>query len=125
MLDPSDGNFDAESSSVISSNDGIIQKRTKWQKMQNNLEDFWITKQILPKDADKKKVAKTTLRELIIYITFLVIITYITFSMMNPTMYYQTKIMSNLFLDQADSKGVTFRTATQMDHFWDLKFQKI
>lgn len=38
MLDPSDGNFDAESSSVISSNDGIIQKRTKWQKMQNNLE---------------------------------------------------------------------------------------
>lgn len=39
---------------------------------------------------------------------------------MNPTMYYQTKIMSNLFLDQADSHGITFRTATQMDHFWDV-----
>lgn len=40
--------------------------------------------------------------------------------MMNPTMYYQTKIMSNLFLDQPDSKGITFRMATQMDHFWDV-----
>lgn len=30
--------FDPESSSMASSNDGIIQKKSKWQKMQNNLE---------------------------------------------------------------------------------------
>ncbi|KAH7636330.1 polycystin-2-like protein 1 [Dermatophagoides farinae] len=116
----SDRQFDAESSSVASSSDGMINKKTKWQTIQGNLEDFWITKQILPKDADKTKVVKTTLRELLTYIAFLVTITYITFSMMNPTMYYQTKIMSNLFLDQPDSKGITFRMATQMDHFWDF-----
>lgn len=38
--------------------------------------DFWITKQILPKDVDKTKVVKTTLRELIVYIAFLITITY-------------------------------------------------
>lgn len=39
---------------------------------------------------------------------------------MNPTMYYQTKIMSDLFLERPDSTGVTFKTATQMDHFWNV-----
>lgn len=122
MLDSTivDPQFDAESSSMASSQEGMITKKSKWQKMQHNLEDFWVTKQILPKDADKTRVVRTTLRELLIYIAFLISITYITFSMMNPTMYYQTKIMSNLFLDEPDSKGVTFRQATQMDHFWDF-----
>lgn len=40
--------------------------------------------------------------------------------MMNPTMYYQTKIMSNLFLEKADANGVAFKDATQMDHFWGV-----
>lgn len=44
--------------------------------------------------------------------------------MMNPTMYYQTKIMSDLFLDNADSSGVSFRTASQMDHFWRVSGQQ-
>jgi hypothetical protein len=42
--------------------------------------------------------------------------------MMNPTMYYQTKIMSDLFLDKSDFSGVSFRTASQMDHFWKVSF---
>lgn len=44
----------------------------------------------------------------------------VSFSAMNPTMYYQTKILSELFLDRHfdDGSGRTFRTATTMDHFW-------
>lgn len=45
--------------------------------------------------------------------------------MMNPTMYYQTKIMSDLFLEKADSSGVSFKTCTQMDHFWNVSCAKI
>lgn len=39
---------------------------------------------------------------------------------MNPTMYYQTKILSELFLDKSfnDGSGRTFRTSSTMDHFW-------
>lgn len=44
----------------------------------------------------------------------------VTFSMMNPTMYYQTKIMTDLFLDKADKNGVAFKDASQMDHFWGV-----
>lgn len=43
----------------------------------------------------------------------------VTFNTMSPTMYYQTKIVSELFLDKPyhDSSG-TFRHASQMTHFW-------
>ena len=34
----SDRQFDAESSSVASSSDGMINKKTKWQTIQGNLE---------------------------------------------------------------------------------------
>lgn len=39
---------------------------------------------------------------------------------MSPTMYFQTKILSELFLDKPfrDGSGTTFRTASQMDQFW-------
>lgn len=40
------------------------------------LAGMWLTKQILPKDADKHSIVKTTLRELLVYITFLATITY-------------------------------------------------
>lgn len=39
---------------------------------------------------------------------------------MSPTMYYQTKLLSELFLDKQFSDGGTFRTAVQMDQFWKV-----
>ncbi|XP_054164324.1 polycystic kidney disease 2-like 1 protein [Oppia nitens] len=108
--------MDPEVYSVTS--DDMIDGNNYWNRFQKTFGVFWLTKQILPKDADKGSIIKTTLRELLIYVAFLTTITYITFSMMNPTMYYQTKIMSDLFLDRADSSGVTFRSASQMDDFW-------
>jgi len=42
--------------------------------------------------------------------------------MMNPTMYFQTKIMSELFLEKQDANGVSFKAASQMDHFWNVSY---
>lgn len=113
--------IDPESYSNASSSESMITgKPSPWDSLQNSLSVFWVTKQLLPKNADKAKVITTTLRELLTYCAFLMTITYITFSMMNPTMYYQTKIMSDLFLEKADSSGVSFKTASQMDHFWNV-----
>ncbi|XP_017486061.1 PREDICTED: polycystic kidney disease 2-like 1 protein [Rhagoletis zephyria] len=113
--------IDPESYSNASSSESMITgKPSPWDSLQNSLSVFWVTKQLLPKNADKAKVITTTLRELLTYCAFLMTITYITFSMMNPTMYYQTKIMSDLFLEKADSSGVSFKTASQMDHFWNF-----
>ncbi|XP_015781741.1 polycystic kidney disease 2-like 1 protein isoform X2 [Tetranychus urticae] len=37
---------------------------------------------------------------------------------MNPQMYYQTKLLSELFLDKTAADGTSFRAATTMDQFW-------
>ena len=81
--------IDPESLSNASSSDGIIvmhgtggggKKQSRWDQLQDSLGVFWITKQILPKDADRLKVVKTTLRELLTYMAFLMTITYSMFS---------------------------------------------
>ena len=43
----------------------------------------------------------------------------VTFGMTSTTMYYYTKVMSDLFLDTANTQnGGTFRTLTSVEDFW-------
>ncbi|XP_076459205.1 polycystin-2-like isoform X1 [Babylonia areolata] len=80
---------------------------------------LWATRQTEETQTNRELYVKTTLRELIIYIVFLIVICIITFVMTSTTMYYYTKVMSDLFLDNADSEtGGTFRTMTSVEDFW-------
>ena len=45
----------------------------------------------------------------------------VTFGMTSTTMYYYTKVMSDLFLDTSNGvNGGTFRTLTSVDDFWKV-----
>lgn len=44
----------------------------------------------------------------------------VTFGMTSTTMYYYTKVMSDLFLDTTHESGGTFRTITNVDDFWKV-----
>lgn len=69
--------MDPESMSTSSSTEGmVIKNKSPWARMQDKLGVFWITKQTLPKDADRTSVIRTTLRELLTYCAFLLTITY-------------------------------------------------
>lgn len=69
--------IDPESYSNASSSESMITgKPSPWDSLQNSLSVFWVTKQLLPKNADKAKVITTTLRELLTYCAFLMTITY-------------------------------------------------
>ncbi|PRD33327.1 UNVERIFIED_CONTAM: Pkd2l1 [Trichonephila clavipes] len=83
------------------------------------LTSLWATRQMKGKEDDKEWYVKVTLRELFTYIIFLVLLSIMTFGMMSPAMYFQTKVMSELFLDSsfADNSG-SMREATQMTDFW-------
>ncbi|XP_072334894.1 polycystin-2-like protein 1 [Scyliorhinus torazame] len=61
---------------------------------------------------------RRTLRELLVYIFFLVDICLLTYGMTSSNAYYYTKVMSNLFLSTAGDTGVTFQTIHSMDDFW-------
>ncbi|XP_067858771.1 polycystin-2-like protein 1 [Heptranchias perlo] len=61
---------------------------------------------------------RRTLRELLVYIVFLVDICLLTYGMTSSNTYYYTKVMSNLFLSTAVDTGVTFQTIHSMADFW-------
>ncbi|XP_041363051.1 polycystin-2-like isoform X2 [Gigantopelta aegis] len=82
------------------------------------LRSLWATRHTEETKANRELYVKTTLRELIVYIVFLVVICVITFGMTSTTMFYYTKVMSDLFLDTPNDKAGTFRTITNVDDFW-------
>ncbi|XP_038060410.1 polycystic kidney disease 2-like 1 protein isoform X3 [Patiria miniata] len=90
-----------------------------WTKVKRGIRSLWRTRQTDDTRKDKELHVKTTLRELIIYLVFLVFLCLLTFGMTKPTMYYYTKVMSELFLDAPfpDTKN-TFRGITTMKDFW-------
>ncbi|KAM7305363.1 polycystin-2 [Ixodes scapularis] len=86
------------------------------------LRGLWSTRQLGGgAKADREWYIRTTLRELLIYIVFLVILCVLTFGMMSPVMYYQTKVMSDLFLDSSYKDNVSnLRGSSSIDNFWSF-----
>ncbi|XP_052762076.1 polycystic kidney disease 2-like 1 protein isoform X3 [Mya arenaria] len=91
-------------------------------KIGSGIRSLWATRQTEDVKGDRELHVKTTLRELIIYIVFLVILCIVTFGMTSTTMYYYTKVMSDLFLETTHSGGGTFKTITSVEDYW--KFAK-
>ncbi|KAM8923773.1 polycystin-2-like protein 1 [Pelodytes ibericus] len=67
---------------------------------------------------NRELYVKTTLRELLVYIVFLVDICLLTYGMTSSNTYYYTNVMSKLFLDTPSDTGVTFKTISSMTDFW-------
>ncbi|XP_053307032.1 polycystic kidney disease 2-like 1 protein [Spea bombifrons] len=67
---------------------------------------------------NRELYVKTTLRELMVYIVFLVDICLLTYGMTSSNTYYYTNVMSKLFLDTPADNGVTFKTISSMADFW-------
>ncbi|XP_053559279.1 polycystin-2 isoform X2 [Bombina bombina] len=84
------------------------------------LRGLWGTRYTEDRITTREKYLKSVLRELVTYIAFLVILCILTYGMVTSSMFYYTKVMSQLFLDTPVSKteGTNFKTLTTMDDFW-------
>ncbi|XP_073934629.1 polycystin-2-like protein 1 isoform X1 [Castor canadensis] len=69
---------------------------------------------------NRELYVKTTLRELLVYIVFLVDICLLTYGMTSSSAYYYTKVMSELFLHTPSDTGVSFQAISSMTDFWDF-----
>ncbi|XP_075790711.1 polycystin-2-like protein 1 [Pelodiscus sinensis] len=67
---------------------------------------------------DRELYVKTTLRELLVYVVFLVDICLLTYGMTSTNAYYYTKVMSDLFLHTPSDSGVSFQSISSMAEFW-------
>jgi hypothetical protein len=89
-----------------------------WGAVTSCFGSFWSTRQTIdPEDNDA--LIKTTLRELVIYIVFLITLCIITFDMTSSQHYYYTKVMQELFLDTKTGGSNTFRGINNIDQFWE------
>ncbi|OXB76222.1 UNVERIFIED_CONTAM: hypothetical protein H355_016800 [Colinus virginianus] len=63
---------------------------------------------------------KTTLVELLIYITFLTTLSLMTFGMVSTNMYYLNKVMAELFVERSSSEsdGINFKSIGSHADFW-------
>ncbi|XP_031457941.1 polycystic kidney disease 2-like 1 protein [Phasianus colchicus] len=67
---------------------------------------------------NRELYVKTTLRELLVYIVFLVDICLLTYGMTSSNAYYYTKVMSELFLQTSSDNRVSFQSIGSMADFW-------
>lgn len=89
-----------------------------WNSFQGCLMGVWATRQ-LAGTKNREVYVRTTLRELIVYTLFLIVLCVLTFGMTSTNMYYLTKVMSDLFLDSPfpDNK-TTYRDIANVDDVW-------
>ena len=80
---------------------------------------FWDTTLTVDKE-DKTALIKTTIRELVVYLIFLLILCLITFNMTSTTYFYYTTVMQNLFLGTKASDGNLFENINTIEHWWNF-----
>ncbi|XP_047459185.1 polycystic kidney disease 2-like 1 protein [Mugil cephalus] len=67
---------------------------------------------------NRELFVRTTLRELLVYVVFLVDICLLTYGMTSSSTYYYTKAMTDLFVNTAGESGVRFQSVGSMADFW-------
>ncbi|KAM4585529.1 polycystin-2 isoform 1-T1 [Odontesthes bonariensis] len=127
------GSFNRGGSSTQIPRGGPYPTPTLNAQQQDKREHFCCMKQILKKvrilwgtelmeesDSGRERYLRNVLREMLTYITFLILICVLTYGMVSANMYFYTKVMSQLFLDTPLSTGepTTFRSLTTMEDFW-------
>lgn len=96
------------------------QHRVAWAKgLARRLRGLWGTR-LMEETTSREKYLKSVLRELITYLIFLLVLCILSYGMVSSSIYYYTKVMSQLFLDTPVSKMETtnFKTLSTMEDFW-------
>ncbi|XP_076822255.1 polycystin-2-like protein 1 isoform X2 [Clavelina lepadiformis] len=90
-----------------------------WTSVKKGLRGLWGTRQTEDTQKDRELYIRTTIRELIVYIFFLITLCILTFGMTSSTHFYYTKVMQELFIDgQFPETKNTFRGMNTMHDFW-------
>ncbi|XP_056424397.1 polycystin-2 isoform X2 [Hyla sarda] len=86
----------------------------------HTLKGLWGTRYTADRIPTREKYLKTILRELITYVVFLFILCVLIYGMVTSSMFYYTKVMTQLFLDTPVSKTdkTSFKTLMTVDEFW-------
>ncbi|KFQ06468.1 Polycystin-2, partial [Haliaeetus albicilla] len=81
---------------------------------------LWGTRLMEESNTSRERYLRSVLRELVTYMIFLVVLCVLTYGTVSSSMYYYTRVMSQLFLETPVSKmeKTDFKTLSTMDDFW-------
>uniref|UniRef100_A0A8C9VL55 Polycystin-2 n=1 Tax=Scleropages formosus TaxID=113540 RepID=A0A8C9VL55_SCLFO len=81
---------------------------------------LWGTRLMEDSDSSRERYLKNVLREMLTYIAFLVTLCFLQYGMVSSSMFYYTKVMTQLFLDSplSSDNRASFRNLATMDEFW-------
>ncbi|XP_070697713.1 polycystin-2-like protein 1 [Pempheris klunzingeri] len=82
------------------------------------IKGLWSTTLTENTSNNREQFVRTTLRELLVYLVFLVDICLLTYGMTSSSTYYYTKAMTDLFVNTAGESGVKFQSISTMVDFW-------
>ncbi|XP_053188741.1 polycystic kidney disease 2-like 1 protein [Scomber japonicus] len=82
------------------------------------IKGLWSTTLTENTSNNRELFVRTTLRELLVYMVFLVDICLLTYGMTSSSTYYYTKAMTDLFVNTASENGVKFQSIGTMADFW-------
>ncbi|KAM3863001.1 polycystin-2-like protein 1 [Diretmus argenteus] len=82
------------------------------------IKGLWSTTLTENTSDNRELFVRTTLRELLVYLVFLVDICLLTYGMTSSSTYYYTKAMTDLFVNTAGDSGVKFQSISTMADFW-------
>nr|XP_040033702.1 polycystic kidney disease 2-like 1 protein [Gasterosteus aculeatus aculeatus] len=82
------------------------------------IKGFWGTTMTENTSNNRELFVRTTLRELVVYLVFLVDICLLTYGMTSSSTYYYTKAMTDLFVNTGGESGVSFQSIGTMADFW-------
>ncbi|GAA6232563.1 polycystic kidney disease 2-like 1 protein [Lates japonicus] len=94
---------------------GLVKKRRGCCSFMKGLWATTLTENI---SNNRELFVRTTLRELLVYLVFLVDICLLTYGMTSSSTYYYTKAMTDLFVNTAGESGVRFQSIGTMADFW-------
>jgi len=83
-----------------------------WHSFTHCVGGMWSTREMTSNNEDREIFVRTTIRELVVYCIFIVVLCLVTFGMTSQTHYYYTKVMTDLFNQQPDVKNT--------GEFWDF-----
>ncbi|XP_036902024.1 polycystin-2 isoform X1 [Sturnira hondurensis] len=95
--------------------------RVAWaERLVRGLRGLWGTRLMEESNTNREKYLKSVLRELVTYLLFLIVLCILTYGMMSSSVYYYTRILSQLFLDTPVSKAekTNFKTLSSVEDFW-------
>ncbi|XP_061084725.1 polycystin-2-like protein 1 [Conger conger] len=81
---------------------------------------LWSTTMTENTAENREMFVKTTLRELLVYIVFLLDICLLTYGMTSSNAYYYNKAMTDLFVNTPSENGIKFQSISSMADLWDF-----